>query len=121
MNKSKHERMNNDYVLFLDDTRDIPDRLKGYAIIARSYDDAIKILKWCGCPLYLLLDHDLGEEKTGYDFVKHFCDEVLNKNLILPKGFEYFVHSQNPVGKKNIENYMENFLEMNGYLNKKEY
>ena len=43
----------------------------------------------------LYLDHDLGEEKTGYDFIKYcIALDITFKNVI--------VVSSNPVGRDNI-------------------
>lgn len=55
---------------------------------------------------YIQLDHDLGEEKTGYDCVKWLCDKCDELLIRFPK---YHVHSANPIGKENIEKYIENF------------
>ncbi|MGX9985807.1 cyclic-phosphate processing receiver domain-containing protein [Soonwooa purpurea] len=51
-------------------------------------------------PNFISFDHDLGEEKTGFDcgkFLVGFCFDYQLKLL------DYTVHSQNPVGKENIE------------------
>lgn len=105
--------MNQPYILFLDDQRFPPSNMKTYTIIARSYDDAVSILQWCGVPSMISFDHDLGEEKTGYDFAKYFCEQVLDGKIHLDlQNFDYVVHSQNPVGSKNIEQYMDNFLRL---------
>jgi hypothetical protein len=45
-------------------------------------------------------------EKTGYDSVKWLTDFCMDNNLELPR---FLVHSQNPVGKENIEKFLENF------------
>lgn len=68
-------------------------------------------------------DHDLGDvfhpdrdtpmivvEKTGYDACKRLVNYCIEKNKPFPK---YHVHSSNPVGKKNIESFIENFLNYN--------
>lgn len=58
-------------------------------------------------------DHDIqdfdsdGVERTGYDCVKWLCDYCMERNIDLAK-LSYTVHSQNPIGKKNIESYIEN-------------
>jgi len=46
-------------------------------------------------------------EKTGYDFAKCFCNYIADNELELPHDFNYSVHSMNPVGAKNIRDYME--------------
>lgn len=61
-------------------------------------------------------DHDIqcfdenGDEKTGYDCVKWLCDYCMIRDIDLDK-LSYVVHSQNPIGKKNIEAYIENCKE----------
>ena len=46
------------------------------------------------------------KEKTGYDCAKWLVEYCLDNDLSLPK---YQVHSMNPVGKKNILDYLSNF------------
>lgn len=96
------------YDLFLDDER-FP-VLPRQWIIVRSFAEACDYVLAHGCPAFMSLDHDLGEEKTGYDFVKWFCEMHIQKKICIPFDFRYYVHSQNPIGKKNIESYLESFL-----------
>lgn len=111
------------WTLFLDDIRfpeDVRYDLGPYKnlIICRSMDDAVWAVQQHGLPTKISFDHDLADthyaigdgEKTGYTFVKWFCDYVMDNALDLPEGFSYHVHSQNPVGAENIRCYMENFL-----------
>lgn len=112
------------YKLFLDDLR-VPrmiylsDYLDEFAnndwIIAKSFDEAVKIVEENGCPEYISFDNDLGEGKTGYDFAKWIVEEAIyrqqeNKEKWIPDNFKYYVHSQNPVGKHNIFCLMENYI-----------
>lgn len=113
------------YTLFLDDIRfpeDVPyDYRFGLyknAVICRSMDDAVWTVKHRGIPGFISFDHDLSDEhygkdtgeKTGYTFAKWFCDYIMDNNLQLPTSFNYRVHSMNPVGAKNIDCFMRNFL-----------
>ncbi len=56
---------------------------------------------------HLSLDHDLGLEdnqmdyRTGYDVIAWLEEQVFVHNLKPPKYI--FVHSANPVGRKNME------------------
>jgi hypothetical protein len=92
-------------------------------IIVRDYYEFINFISEFGLPDFISFDHDLSydhyldenqkdinyenlEEKTGYDACKWLCEYCSENNLKLP---QYFVHSANPVGKKNIECYLENF------------
>ena len=61
---------------------------------ARTYDEAIKILSSWHIGI-IDFDHDLGEEKTGYDIAKYIVE-----NNISIHGFR--IHSANPVGSNNI-------------------
>lgn len=108
------------YKLFLDDIRMPPDHNGSLWVIARSMDDAIWYIEHKGIPNFISFDHDLADdhyiigqprlEKTGYDFAKWFGDYVFLNDLSLPYDFNYSVHSMNPVGAKNIRDYMEDFL-----------
>ena len=59
------------------------------------------------------LDHDLGDinniegEKTGYDIAKWLVDQSIIRKQKLPL---IKVHSANPVGSKNIIDYINNYL-----------
>lgn len=104
------------YRLFLDDERFPPSSWDSTDfIICRSYDEAIEVIQERGCPEYMSLDHDLGEEKTGYDFVKTFSNWVQSESVDLPANFNFYVHSQNPIGAENIRKYMEWWLD---YINR---
>ena len=111
------------YTLFLDDIR-FPEDVKycygpySNIRICRSMDDAVWSVRQYGLPSFISFDHDLADthyitgdgEKTGYTFAKWFCDYIMDNNLRLPVGFSFFVHSMNPVGAKNINAFMNNFL-----------
>ena len=59
-------------------------------------------------------DHDLGaNEPTGYDFAKWLVESDMDGIEFLNEHFEFYVHSQNPIGKANIEGLL------NGYLDSK--
>lgn len=79
-------------ILFVDDIR-VP-QLKDDIEVVRNYNDAIFCLR-NNIYDYISLDHDLGEDKTGYDIAKYIVE-----NQVQLKGFK--VHSANPVGRFNI-------------------
>lgn len=57
-------------------------------------------------------DHDLGfNEPTGYDIAKYLVKQDIDHN-IFSYDFKYNVHSQNPVGKKSIEQYFKNYFKV---------
>tara|TARA_R110000822_G_scaffold142821_2_gene280951 strand:+ start:924 stop:1319 length:396 start_codon:yes stop_codon:yes gene_type:complete len=121
------------YKLFLDDVR-VPYDVFNMIInpiyennedwdIVKDYNSFISYIKENGIPKFISYDHDLSfdhylgenqegdidydnmEEKTGYDCAKWLVQYCLESNLTIP---DYYVHSANPVGKKNIEMYLEN-------------
>ncbi|OCL90817.1 cyclic-phosphate processing receiver domain-containing protein [Arcobacter porcinus] len=99
--------------LYLDDLRDLPDN--SYTLV-RSYMEAIDFIENNGIPEFISFDHDLGvDEKdnllpTGYDFAKWLVDMDIDNIHKFPKNFSFYVHSANPVGKANIESYLNNYL-----------
>jgi hypothetical protein len=82
--------------LFIDDIRNPPDQ---DWIVARSYNEAITILE-TGIISVVSLDHDLGEEKTGYDIICWIEEKLMTGAWVFVP--EIFIHSANPVGRKNI-------------------
>lgn len=109
--------------LFLDDLRfpaDVQYDFGPYKdlIICRTMDDAVWAVKQYGLPVFISFDHDLADihyiigdgEKTGFTFAKWFCDYMIDNDLEFPEGFNFHVHSANPVGAENIRAYMNNFI-----------
>ena len=88
--------------LYLDDLRVTTegfDRVYNYA-------DFVEYITQNGLPDFISFDHDLGEDESGYDCAKYLVEYCIEHNLSLPK---FSVHSQNPVGKENIERLLNNF------------
>ena len=102
------------WTLFLDDIRFPEDvTLAGpvsKVIICRTYADAVWAVKTYGMPDYISFDHDLGTEETGYTFAKWLGDYLMDNDQKLDSWFAYQVHSANPVGAKNIDEYMKNLI-----------
>lgn len=102
--------------LYLDDIR-IP-KANDF-IIVRSFQEAIKYIEEFDIPHYISFDHDLGVDEndfllpTGYDFAKWLVEMDLDGIYKFPAGFEYNVHSANPIGKHNIESLLDNYLHFN--------
>lgn len=92
--------------LYLDDLRPIPNEFIG----VRSYTEFINYINQNGLPDFISFDHDLGLEESGFDCAKWLVNYCLDKKIGLP---EFTVHSQNPVGKKNIESLLNNFIKNN--------
>jgi hypothetical protein len=103
-------------------------------ILVRNYDEFVKCIESNGLPIKYWSDHDLGfehmrdyfnvvkdedkildplklnyakyKEKTGYDCAKWLVEYCMNKGLDIP---EYYVHSMNSIGKRNIISYLESY------------
>lgn len=110
------------YNLFIDDERD-PINVKwgsyeeqdhyryGEWIITRNWYETLEILVTYGLPHTISFDHDLGDgTPNGYEIAKKISELVMDGGYKIPKNFKFYVHSKNPVGKANIESYMNNFL-----------
>jgi hypothetical protein len=99
--------------LFLDDLRNAPD---DSFIVARSVEEAQRLIEENGMPECISFDHDLGmdvEENIlpdGYDFAKWIVNQVIEEKLHVPSHFSYTIHSMNPVGAENIRQLMNNFF-----------
>lgn len=94
------------YKLFLDDLR--MSAKEGW-IVARSYNDAVTVIRTLGIPRTITFDHDLGDEKTGYDLAKFIIEYDMLHNDI-DDTFDFSVHSANPIGAKNIESILNNYI-----------
>ena len=94
--------------LWIDDCRDRPD---ASWLLVRTSDQAIDIIKHSGMPDMISFDHDLGGDDTAMKVVHFIINSWLDKTLEIPKNFEYFVHSANPVGADNIRGTMDRFLQ----------
>lgn len=94
--------------MYIDDIR----APKGkFDIIVRNSEDAKESIIRYGCPRFISFDHDLGGEDTSMEIVKWLVEMDMNMHYILiPSNFEFNVHSANPVGKANIEGYLNSYL-----------
>ena len=109
------------YNLFLDDVR-VPTDVtwanipadQHYSLV-RSYKEFVDLITLRGVPKFVCYDHDLADcdniiEKTGYDcaqWLVAYC--FFEKNIKHPP---YVVHSLNPIGKQNIESYINSYNKM---------
>ena len=89
-------------VLYIDDIR-FPEyfhQIGAEITVARTYDEAIQYL---GDEYDIIsLDHDLSEEKTGYDIAKYIVENQIKVGSIT-------VHSANPVGRFNINQLLTHY------------
>jgi hypothetical protein len=102
--------------LFLDDERYPPNDGREW-VIARSVDAALDEIGRRGMPSYISFDHDLGSDQpTGYELVKTLIAEAIDfpdiPGFQFPDDFSFYVHSQNPIGKANIEGLLNGYLEL---------
>lgn len=119
------------YNIFLDDVR-FPSDVTWVAlrfsdapvVIVRSFEEFKGIIEKHGIPSFVAYDHDLSvehygdglngdnidysqyKEKTGLDCCKFLVEECAKKSAEHPP---YVVHSMNPVGRANIESYIESY------------
>jgi hypothetical protein len=79
-------------------------------------NDAQNLVLTCGVPGFISFDHDLGTDDegnllpTGYDFAKWLVEMDMDDIITIPRNFLFAVHSANPVGAKNIQVYLYNYL-----------
>lgn len=83
--------------LYIDDLRSP----SGSWMVARTYNDAIAALDAFWNKIEeISVDHDLSEDKTGYDIAKYIEWQIeVNGRKPIPK---MYTHSANPAGSKNI-------------------
>lgn len=99
------------YKLFIDDERFPPS--SDWVVVRSSYD-AILQCQAHGIPSFISFDHDLGGYDTSIVFIKWMIEGVLDAiqyGRPLPQfPRNYSIHSQNPVGAKNIKCLMDSFI-----------
>jgi hypothetical protein len=95
--------------LFIDDER-FPIREDEW-FVARDFDDATFLVIKMGIPSYISFDHDLGDGPTGAAFADWLVNYMLDEGKKFPSRFDYYVHSQNPIGAANIHGKMDAAIE----------
>ena len=100
------------YRLWIDDQindPETPDRhVPNGWIGAKSSRDAIRIFETFGVPEYISFDHDLGLNEDGSpDTAMVICKWLANN--FFDADIEYDVHSKNPIGRKNIQSFMDSW------------
>lgn len=97
------------YKLFIDDERFPPSDGEEWTI-CRTLAEVQVAVATKGWPKFVSFDHDLGEhEPTGFDIAKWMIEEDLDHGVMLPQ-WSFYIHSQNPVGAKNIQSILDNYL-----------
>lgn len=96
--------------LFIDDER-FPSDKDEDMIIARTIDEVENLIAELGMPTFISFDHDLGDNTPdGYEITKRLVEFDMDGYAKFPVGFDFFVHSQNPRGKENIEQYLGSYM-----------
>lgn len=95
-------------LLWLDDFRNPADYVQGEYDISwvKNYGEFCSFININGLPDIICFDHDLGEEKSGYDCAKFVVNYCQIHNLDIP---EFDIQSSNIVGKDNIRNLLNNW------------
>lgn len=102
--------------LFLDDER-FPVQPERWVVV-RSVEEAVALLRQTSLSMLeeLSLDHDLGTEKTGRDFVLALIAMDLDMRSdrrtvqhCLPKQLKVRYHSQNPSGVITMRSWLSNY------------
>ncbi|MBU3659592.1 MAG: hypothetical protein FGM14_06975 [Flavobacteriales bacterium] len=90
--------------------------------MVRTYNEFKAWIQTHGLPELISFDHDLGlpqnpnqEEQNGMTCARWLVNYCMDQYLPLPS---YFVHSQNPVGKSNIEGFLEGFKKQKDKISK---
>jgi hypothetical protein len=94
--------------IWLDDERPMPE---GYDIHVKTAEEAIELLK-SGKVTSISLDHDLGQDKTGYDVAK-WIEEAAYDGRLAP--IHLVIHTQNVAGRANIAAALQNANRFWGY------
>jgi hypothetical protein len=104
----------NKWKLFLEDERHPVKTQDKSIVVCRSSQHAINECVLRGClPDEIMFDHDLGGQDTSINFIRWMIDALLGdfgNSYFLPEDFSYSVHSQNPVGAKNIKSLMDGII-----------
>lgn len=74
--------------------------------ICRNYSQFVETIQKDGLPEIICFDHDLGEEKTGYDCAKFVVDYCAKNKVKLP---QWYIQSMNIVGSLNINGLLKNY------------
>lgn len=101
--------------LFLDDER-FPPAPESDWIIVRTVEEAIEFVEQNGWVHFVSFDNDLSTRpdgtphRQGWEFAEWLINHDLNHGG-MPDGFSFYVHSQNPVRRKDIEDRLNRYLE----------
>lgn len=101
-----------DYEIFLDDER-LPPSAMHDAVIVRDFWEFKRTLIDRGIPKYISFDHDLGDmEYTGKTCAEFLVCQLFDDVPEDIADFQFYVHSQNPIGAENIRAFLTQFLDV---------
>ena len=97
--------------MFIDDERFPPDTAGRAWVICRTIDEVRATISQSGFPRYISFDHDLGDgQASGKDIANWMIEADMDGTVSIPADFDFYVHSQNPVGSRNIESLLRSYL-----------
>lgn len=98
--------------LFLDDERYPPKDGRSWYIARNAHQAIWLIQRKRQCPSFISFDHDLGSVgHTGLDFAHWLIEMDMDYHgEFIPTTFQFYVHSQNPIGRDNIHSLLERYL-----------
>ena len=110
--------------LFIDDERNPEDvtwapwqvrekyRNEEWVVARNMWEVQSQMISHGAFPSFVSFDHDLGENQpSGHEIAKYMVDvDMMKETTGIPENFDFYVHSKNVVGAKNIKSYLENYL-----------
>lgn len=103
--------------IFIDDERLPPASHDGDWLILRSLNEVMDYLDQLKkdtdiLPEIISFDHDLGEDQpSGYDIAKKLVELDMDGIMLFPDNFTWLIHSENPVGRDNINELLRSYME----------
>ena len=79
-------------------------------VYVNSFNKALEYIEDHGCPAFISFDNDLGGALEGGDLARLLVKKDLDTPGFIPAQFDFFVHSRNPVARKNIELLLRRYL-----------
>lgn len=100
--------------MFIDDERFPSETSEKDFLVVRSSNEAIASIVLLGCPSFISFDHDLGGDDTAmivvYWMIEQDLDAREKGQKFFADNFDFTVHSQNPIGAKNIKETLNSYL-----------
>lgn len=81
-------------------------------VVVRNWTETYDVIKNLGFPNFISFDHDLGDpnaEPSGFEIAKMLVEFDMDGLVEIPDDFDFCVHSKNPIGKTNIEEFIRNY------------